>query len=276
MSTRQQRGFTLIEVMIATLIFAFIAIATTEAIRRNRDSKERIDEDIDTYQAIRASFAILRKDFSNVYFLNESDFVPFGHRKTKTDADINKYRSIKPSFIGTESAAHFTTLTNYRLYADQHESDQAEVSFYIEKDKNDPSMLNLYRRQSPIIDEYPDEGGSSYLLLEDLAAFKIRYFDVVKEQWSDSWDSRNEGHLGEIPEIIEVTMTVNLRSPSRIDLIKKIELTEVFHPMFINSYKKRRMGVLEPHSTVLAPPTPQGTPGTAVDPAQAFPPSGTP
>jgi 3',5'-cyclic AMP phosphodiesterase CpdA len=233
--------------MIATLIFSFIALATSEAVRRNRDSKERIDEELDTYQAIRSAFGTLRKDFSNVFFLNIFDFTPYAQFKAPpAGKDLTAYKMVKPVFIGSETSVHFATLTHFRVFADRHESEEAEVSYFSQADKKNTTVTHLFRRESSLIDEYPEEGGTSYVILEDLANVKFRYYNVAKDQWDNQWDSRKEPNQDEIPDAVEISMTVNQRNPLRDEIQKKLEVTEVFHPMFINSYTKLRMGNLDP------------------------------
>jgi len=256
----RQKGFSLIEVLISVVIFAFISLMTTQALKNQQNAKSKVDEKLDTYQAIRSSFAILRKDLCNILNLNpQIDFIPFGHLppSARTEPDLvdpaklenyietnYPYLKFKSFFFGEATSLNFSSVSHFRLYGENHESEQAEVGYFIEKDRDYPDRSNLFRRESPVIDDKPEAGGSTYVLLEDLAEVKFRYYDAANDQWQTKWDSNNESTYGELPDLIELTLIVNSRHPNRVDQVEKIEITTNFRPLFRNSFKYPRMGGL--------------------------------
>jgi len=264
-----QKGFSLLEIMVAILIFAFISYAASQVLRNNQLQKIQVDEEIDTYHALRTSFRILHKDLSSIFNLNTIDFLPFGHvlpeDRPEAIKDPGAYQNYiqdqfpgllyKSFFIGEENKIHFTSLSNFRVYADKHESEQAEISYTVEKDGADPKISHLYKRISPVIDDKFEEGGTTFLILEDLESIKFRYYDAATDQWDSSWDNNDEKHQGEIPDVIELALVLNSRNPFDETNVKKLSIKTSFRPMFLNSYRKQRLGGLEPLEKAMAPRT---------------------
>ena len=61
------KGFTLIEIMVASIIAAFIALTAVAALRTVTAGRDKINQNIDAAAEIRYVAALLRKDLANLY-----------------------------------------------------------------------------------------------------------------------------------------------------------------------------------------------------------------
>ena len=112
-------------------------------------------------------------------------------------------------FIGKDvdpfDELHLTTFSHMRFYKNSHESELAEISYYVEADPNDEQNMILFKRESKRIDDSPLEGGQINKLAEYLTFFNIRYWDCKNEKYVDSWDSvESIDYKNKFPEAVEI------------------------------------------------------------------------
>lgn len=244
-STSNQKGFTLLEVMISVSILAFLAIATTQAIQNAVKSKAKVQTRVDRVSEVRDALRIIERDINmafhyrdiNIQLYNNSIDARQKQSKTKKKDGDNKLpppgfkaeggvgsgsedtlqkkkEVILTHFKGDEDAVHFTTLNNTRTTVDSKESDQAEVSYYIEQCTNRVNKTHrsdcLWRRVSPIIDDDVTRGGTAIPLLENVTEFTLRYLGPGREEeWAKRWHSDSQGDAlsqNKFPYAVEVTI----------------------------------------------------------------------
>ena len=189
-------GFTLLELLIAFFISAIVLTMVYSSFFQIIKAKETVENELDLYHEARVIFAKLTKDFQSAY--------PRG-------LIYNKNKNLKPSFFlgGKEkenSVVTFTSLSR-RPSANSSDSDQAEVSYYLEPIP-DTDLHYLIREENPRIGI--ENGGTRYPISERLVAFSLNYVTDLdsEEGFASEFDSTQTGSL---PKAIEVRLT--LRSP---------------------------------------------------------------
>jgi general secretion pathway protein J len=199
---KERAGFTLIEVLIAMAIFSFIALGTSEAIRRGFNVKKVVEEQWNAIHGIRSALVIMQRDIHLAFHksLDSDDSFDFGSR-----ADEMWFKGF---FIGKSEALHFTSLSHRKLYENVHESELNEVGYQLSADPEKPGKNRLLRRSSVIVDQDRERGGEEDLLLEDIKEVQFRYFSKERDLWFDEWDTERLDFKNKFPDAIEIKLIV--------------------------------------------------------------------
>lgn len=199
MRRRSTRGMTLVEVLVAITILGIVATVVFGGFSQTMRNKARLEEQADRSHIIRVAMERMVAELSSAYVSIHVNPNP-------------ALQTMNTCFIGGRSGrAHridFTSFSHRRLYRDAHESDQNELSYFVTEHPEERDTLVLARREQNRVDEDPQSGGTTQILVEDVKDFELSYFDGVTGQWVDSWDTRE----------------VN-RQPNRLPLQVKILLT---------------------------------------------------
>jgi general secretion pathway protein J len=119
----------------------------------------------------------------------------------------------KTAFVGKTSnpfdRVSFTAFAHQRTTLDTHESDQAEVGYFVAPDPEQTDKMDLVRREQSPIDFDPLKGGIVEVVAEDVEEFHMRYLDPQTSQWLDSWDSTQvSGQPNRLPLEVEVRVVL--------------------------------------------------------------------
>ena len=137
-----------------------------------------------------------------------------------TSAQRNPDESLQPmitAFIakqkGTGTRLDFTSFSHIRLYRDAHESDQNELSYFVTDHPEDSSRDVLARREQRRVDEDPQEGGISQILVDDVISFELSFLDPLSGEWLSSWDTTQAAmQPNRLPSQVKILLTIpNIR-----------------------------------------------------------------
>jgi general secretion pathway protein J len=195
------RGMTLIEVVVAIGILAMVSVlihGVIDSLTRGRKA-----EGLRTERAHEAREALQRivRDVSAAYL---SMHVP----------SVTALMTSKTAFVGRSSSPFdrldFTAFAHRRTERDSHESDEAEVGYFVVADPDAPDKMDLVRREQTPIDLDPLKGGVVNVVAENVTEFEVRYFDPMTSQWVDTWDSMQvSGQPNRLP--LQVSIRLVLR-----------------------------------------------------------------
>lgn len=117
-------------------------------------------------------------------------------------------------FIGKENEIYFATLNSSQLNEDIAQADFIKVAYLLQSckkpgDKTESSSC-LIRRSSNVVEGDLTKGGDDVVLLENVSEFKLRYFGKGKQDWVNSWSSKeNDGATkGKFPEAVEISLSI--------------------------------------------------------------------
>jgi type II secretion system protein J len=188
----RKTGFTLIEVMVASTIGAFVMLVAVGTLRAITESAERVDTNINSAAEVRFAAKMLKKDLVNLY----------------RDENIENTKFIgisgESEQIGT-SYLVFYTLSRAKARTDQPEGDIYEVEYYLMKDE-ERSLLMRRMWPNPNKEE-TEPHGILAVIAEDIEVFQVRYFDG--EEWADEWPEE----MQVLPQLIEINIVG--KPPSR-------------------------------------------------------------
>jgi general secretion pathway protein J len=194
------RGMTLIEVVVAIAILAMVAVlihGVIDSLSRGKKGEgiraERVHEGREALQRI-------VRDLSSAYL---SMHLP-SNLALVTE---------KTAFVGKSSnpfdRLDFTAFAHKRTDRDAHESDQAEVGYFVAPDPDATDKMDLVRREQTPIDVEPLKGGIREVVAEDVDEFDVRYLDPLTGQWVETWDSTQiTGQPNRIPLEVRVRLVL--------------------------------------------------------------------
>lgn len=195
---RRAHGFTLIEIVIAVTITAFIGATMAIAFNGAVGAKDTVEATSERYRMLRAAMSRMTREISAAYISERYD--------------AKRYRDAfdRPTnFVGTREKLMFTSLAHQRLYGDAKESDEMVVEYYVRSstEKNVKGRTDLIRRERPQIEERMDRGGTEDVLFEDAKKIEFQYWNSERKQWDDEWDTRRTEKKSILPTRVRVVLT---------------------------------------------------------------------
>jgi general secretion pathway protein J len=189
------RAFTLMETMVAMGIFALISMLTYATFSRQVDARERAEEITGRYHQIRQAMQRMATEISMAYIT--------AHR----DCDEKRTKTI---FLGQRATngmrLDFTSFSHVKMRADANESDQNELSYWVDRHPDDPSLQVLMRREQARIDDEPEEGGVEHILAEGVTELEFEFYDAREDEWEDEWDSSNLDQRRRLPMFVKIQL----------------------------------------------------------------------
>ncbi|MGE0526053.1 MAG: type II secretion system protein GspJ [Bdellovibrionales bacterium] len=220
----KNHGFTLIEVVIAMMILAFLSLFTVQALRNALKTKSKVQKEIDKNALLRDALRVMERDINKAFNYRDPNIKLYNlaqkHRQTAANkpkqqdktgdlknpnpqptptpqpaagpTDPNKFKpkeeKVLTHFIGEPESLDFTALSNVRLTEDSPISDQAEIGYKIKpcrrRSSQEQSSKCLWRRVSNYIHEDITKEGEETVLLENVNEFKLRYLGPGRD---DEW-----------------------------------------------------------------------------------------
>ncbi len=204
-SQTTNEGFTLIEVLLAVFIASIVMTVLYASFFQIIKAKDKVEEELELYHEARVIFSKMTRDLVTAF--------PRG------SVNSDSPNSVSDFFIGSQEN-NFSTLTFTSLSRtpapDTKESDQTEISYYLEPTEDDPELFALMRRDDPTIGT--DEGGSQYPISERIVGFTVSYIGEESlasenQELAFEWNSSETSSL---PSAVNVNIV--LRSPRGDDI----------------------------------------------------------
>ncbi len=276
-SIKTQRGFTLLEIVIAIALLAFISIFVAQSIRNGLSARNKIQRDIDASVGLREALNLMSRDIQlafnfrdiNIELYNaaikENCKAPGGNTSPPTNPPpatpppsgaaftgekcTPKVPKILTQFIGETEKLNLATRSNIRMQKDDPTSDQAEVGYELKDCKSrsrtksgSQSSKCLWRRFSPVIDETPLDGGTSIAILDNVKSLAFRYLGPGQPtEWLKNWRSDAQGSGDERMKgkfPLAVEITMVVEDKS-VTPSKEIGITMVADIRFPNNEEKK-------------------------------------
>ncbi len=196
----RSRGMTLFEIVVAVSILTMVAVliyGVVDSLSRGRKGEglrsERAHEGREALQRI-------VRDLSSAYL---STHTPVA-RAQQTERTALVGRGSTPF-----DRIDFTAFAHKRTERDAHESDQAEVGYFVVPDPELPDKMDLVRREQTPIDLEPLKGGIVNVVAENVSEFDLHYLDPTTGQWLESWDSMQvSGQPNRLPLAVSVRIVL--------------------------------------------------------------------
>lgn len=197
---KRTAGFTLIEVMVAMAIVAMVSTLIYSGFTQTAQNKKRVEAELDRHHEIRLGLERMTRELSSAF----------------VSAHLNPnpaLQVVKTCFVGKDSGKgariDFTAFAHQRLYRDAHESDQAELSYYLGDDPHDRTHTALIRREQRRIDDDPQQGGQAQVMVQNVTKLDLVYLDPLSMQWLKTWDTMQAAmQPNRLPSQVEIKLSV--------------------------------------------------------------------
>jgi len=199
---RRERGFTLVELLVAIVVLSLISVLIYNAfasMKRSREGIERVD---DRYREGRLAMTRMVRELQSAYI--------------SLHAPINASLLIqKTAFIGTTGTPadrlDFNSFSNRRIDKNSHISDQCELSYFGSPNPELSGVVDLARRVSTTLDMDPKKGGRVDVLATDIDLFDLQYLDPLSGNWLDTWDTTSvvTGQPARLPVQVKILLVLN-------------------------------------------------------------------
>lgn len=178
-----QRGFTLMELLIAIAVFAVLGAMSYGGLNAVLKTRARTMEAADQLHNLQISLMLIQRDIQHV--VNEPSRDEFGDLHPPITTDFNDDRLVEFSRLGWNNPT------------DQLRSTYQRVAYGFE----DNTLLRYYW---PHFHRGPQEQPIMAELLEGLEEISFRYMDK-QENWHDDWPPLNS-NIAELPQLVEIAL----------------------------------------------------------------------
>jgi len=193
-----KKGLTLIELMVAIAVLAFVSLSIGSAFSAITRSSEILEEDAENARSLRVAFSRLCRELGSAFISDRYD--------------LRRYKDAyeRPTnFVGAKDKLLFTTFAHQRLYQDAKESDQMLVEYQLKSSKDYPGKKDIVRRQKTVLSGRIDEGGTETVFFENVERILFSYWDTLQKDWVEEWDTRKPERKSLLPSRVKIAITLN-------------------------------------------------------------------
>lgn len=194
----RQRGFSLLEAVVAMAILSFITLAAWYSFDGIARMKETVETTSESFSLARTALGRMGRELEMAYLTQNPNKSPEARFVT-----VFRAKDEKP--IDT---LHFATFSHQRLYRDSLEADTTEISYFAEPDDDAPGLYKLLHREASRIDGDPENGGVVEVMARRVQSFQLRFYDAAKQEWIEEWDTEKIEQLQQLPRAVEVTLVL--------------------------------------------------------------------
>jgi general secretion pathway protein J len=223
---RREAGFTLIEVVLALAILAFVTTILWGSFSQTATNKRVIEAAQERTHTVRVAMMRMAREIE-MAFLSGSENTALADRRT----------FLVGSSHGDVDELQFSTFAHQRLRAGLAEGDTSVIGYYGERDSDDRRVLNLMRRETRRLQaENPSTiTAEAYILCPDVVRLKISYYDQKMKEWVNDWSTLNASGQQYLPAHVRIALTVvderghevTYTTDARIQMTEKVDYKPV-------------------------------------------------
>lgn len=211
------RGFTLLEVMVATTVLTVVVMFIYQVLQNSVRGQNMVREGLREPKITNAILGQIFRDFRYLYWdglKGNGGFVGRNRDVSGKEADSIDFVTARPS-----RTAH----TFDEAARDEIPSPVTEVGYALRPNDENPEWLELWRREDWYVDDDPTGGGKYSRIYDKITRFNLQYFPTPEDPESASgkgfeeWDTRAKGKL---PYAIVLTLEFDVeeQGPERDDV----------------------------------------------------------
>ena len=186
MGSLAQKGFTLLEILVALTIFAFVMVMASQGLNALLTFNEKSASTFTQDAKLHTVWAMITQDIIHLRARSAKDFLGGDIRAYTTelpDYDVQFIRGGVPAFVSSPGGMQ---LIGYRVVDDK-----------------------LYRAVWPELDQFADSEPQETALIDGVSEIQFEQLNFVGE-FENAWPPLNVGlPLNAIPKLIRVTIRLN-------------------------------------------------------------------
>src|SRR5690606_38532841 len=229
-----ESGFTLIEILLAIAITAMAMVAVSGAFLGTLRAQYEIENLNSSTEGGQRVITLVERDLRGLWHHNIANNAVLRGR----NMDIGGYDADRIDFLTTSDAVTGVIDNSNELAFPS----VCEVGYWLKENEEIPGLLELWRREDPMVDDDILTDGRFQLVSDRIKSFNITYFETLgyDAEPIDEWDSSREGKL---PRRIRIEFTIHRKvgnrneiSGAEIDDYEDILKTYVRHVVFDRRY----------------------------------------
>jgi len=177
------KGFTLIEVMVALMIFAVVSVLAAQGLKVLIRSHEIIRVQSDKLEKLQIALALIDRNMS----------------QTIDRSIINQQNITRPALFGGESYIEFTHGGVMNPQGGELRSTLKRTAYFLD------TKHELVQRTWPVLDRTAKTLPADRILIGHVTGLKLRYINA-NNQFFDTWPQEDSS---ELPRAVEMTMTLD-------------------------------------------------------------------
>jgi len=185
--TSSQRGFTLLEVLIAVAIFALVSSATFTMLQQTIKASEQFDDKAAYLVELQRTHRLLQQDFMQA--------IP----RTVRDEFGDVLPAVMSEDMNWGTAIELTRTGRANPLA-KARSDLLRLRYFFNGEQ-------LIRRTWKRLDRAPQAEFQEQMVLDNVKTWQVRF--LAGEQWLDMWPINVDGSANELPSAIEVNLSLS-------------------------------------------------------------------
>lgn len=189
---KNQKGFSLLEVMVAVGILAVMGLAITSVLNRALTSKQVVESRDDLRHAVRITFQKLNDDLMQAFMAGS--------------AFKGKEKLFTTGLKGGEGELEFSTLSHFHYQKDAHDTDQVNVSYQLVSSRD--GFSSLVRKETPRLGIKIDDSTPHVTLLTGVKEWTLQYYDPVKAEWVSDWDTESTDNNNRLPRAVSIRLVL--------------------------------------------------------------------
>lgn len=197
---RARAGMTLLEVIVATSVFAMMGLMLLTAFTHTGRMRDRLSARMDRDHQARTAIQRLSRDLRGAFLSAHTNGANPGQNAVLT------------AFVAREGLngdqLELTAFTHRRLRRGAHEGDACEVGYRVTERRNaQRTTYDLMRRATTRIDNDPQRGGTLDVLAQDVGLFDLKFFDETTNQWIENWSTMSPtGQPARLPQRVRIIL----------------------------------------------------------------------
>jgi prepilin-type N-terminal cleavage/methylation domain-containing protein len=196
-----QAGLTLLEILVAITILAFMMMLVWTTTSRTGQTKRTYEQLEERAHELRVGLARVVADLEHAYLSKNQDLNAVERRTLfvgKDGGDVDELR--------------FSSLAHQVLWTEANESDQTVITYFAEDDREEAGKVNWLRREQRRLTD-PGESAKSMtsevdIVLRDIEQVDFEYWDWKDQEWKKDWDTtKQDGQKDRLPTRVRITVT---------------------------------------------------------------------
>ena len=204
---RNERGFTLLEILIAIFIFATILsilyTSYTGTLRNIRETEYQVE----IYQMARITLERMVEDLESAYISPIAELTKSKETTLQQSDFLGENTEINEKSV---DSLNFTSRGHIVFEEEDKEIGSVRIAYYVREDEEEDSFI-LYRSDVPAFNEQPETGTSGLILCDRLYSIDFTFYDEKGEAF-ESWNSSTDETQGRLPSMVLIRLEYLNRS----------------------------------------------------------------